>query len=1034
MSRPFLALLLTTILFVSLVGSAWLGQPVSNQELLANYAKAQDYANCAVAVGGLPWWSPNFMMGGSLAFQSLWALSDLSVYLGSLLAGPFLGPKLAALGILFLCPLTMYCFIRKLCPDDPWAAFSCGLAYLFAPPLLFRLGAIEHVNIVLSLALMPLAFRGALVFIENRTLADALKCAVCGALLVLAYAKPAVLVLPLMLVFSLWAWGNRAQLSLPSWRAMALCAAGFAVLAILPNLPTLREMRLTGGFDFGPFAGWQTAYSSRSPISWLDWGGRLSGTQASAQSLVRTPSTYLGLVAMASIIAVFFLRGRNFWNSQVAMVFRLFVALALVAQWFGFGVHNAVTAQFAFLQASQNAPDFAIALSWGLFVLQGVAIFMITPGSLPGRRWWSAAAILVYFLVPGFRFIEHFPFFNDIRAPHDFFEIGGAFCVAVAAGIAAFLLVAELNKRLRFLAVLGLMALAALDPLSAIPSYFQSKVTRETFDNFLAAQNFLKTSPVPGRVLPFSGRYFYLLTPLLSGRALATEAFNNYLTLRPIAELQQASLASDLAYQNYLATAGISFLLIDQTDPDVPKPLQEMLKKFGPPVFENAHFLILQIANSWAPAAFAKNFTLLEEAEDAQTPEKINDRAMRAANRGLAAISHRTVYGDNEGQVEWTAEDTTASQSPIKLKPEAVQRQTPERLVITPPAETGWLLIPEAFHPDWRASQSGQPLEIARAFRGLIGIRLAASSEPVVLAFRAPWWYPACVWTSLVGWIFVGALLAGDRLGFLPSRLKNLLRRGPARLAPITRSPTDSLHPRKAIQRFLVIIPTYNEASGLAETLNRTLAASPEGGEVLVIDDASPDGTAEIVRRHESFGQRLHLLERAGKLGLGTAYREGFSWALERDFDACLEMDADRSHDPADIPALLAALEKGADAAIGSRYRDGVRVMNWPQDRLFLSLGASKFVRLLTKLPLTDATSGFKAIRSEALRRLDWTVFKAGGYGFQVELHYFLWKSGASLVEVPIVFTERQEGATKMSPAIAVEAFLRVIELGVRGK
>jgi len=239
--------------------------------------------------------------------------------------------------------------------------------------------------------------------------------------------------------------------------------------------------------------------------------------------------------------------------------------------------------------------------------------------------------------------------------------------------------------------------------------------------------------------------------------------------------------------------------------------------------------------------------------------------------------------------------------------------------------------------------------------------------------------------------------------------------------------------PPPALKKFLLVIPTYNEAAGIAAILEKALAAHP-ALEILVVDDGSPDGTAAIVRRQPQFDRRVHLLERAGKLGLGSAYRAGFDWAMSRDIDACLEMDADFSHDPADIPRLIQALENGADAAIGSRYLDGVRVMNWPQDRLFLSLGASKFVRTLTGLPLTDATSGFKAIRCDALRRLDWTRFTAQGYGFQVELHYFLWKSGARLVEVPIVFTERREGNTKMSTGIALEALGRVLQLALRGK
>ena len=240
--------------------------------------------------------------------------------------------------------------------------------------------------------------------------------------------------------------------------------------------------------------------------------------------------------------------------------------------------------------------------------------------------------------------------------------------------------------------------------------------------------------------------------------------------------------------------------------------------------------------------------------------------------------------------------------------------------------------------------------------------------------------------------------------------------------------PTQSANP---VARPLVIIPTYNEAEGIAAVLDRTLSVCGRL-EVLVVDDASPDGTAARVRAQPAYGQRVHLLERGGKQGLGSAYRAGFAWADERGFDAVIEMDADLSHDPADIPRLLAALESGADAAIGSRYIGGVRVINWPMRRLLLSTSATTFARIVTRLPLTDATSGFKALRMDALRRLDRQALQAQGYGFQIELHHALWRSGARLVEVPIIFTERREGQTKMNTSIAIEAFLRVLQLSLK--
>ncbi len=180
------------------------------------------------------------------------------------------------------------------------------------------------------------------------------------------------------------------------------------------------------------------------------------------------------------------------------------------------------------------------------------------------------------------------------------------------------------------------------------------------------------------------------------------------------------------------------------------------------------------------------------------------------------------------------------------------------------------------------------------------------------------------------------------------------------------------------------------------------------------------------------YGKRIYILERPGKAGLGSAYRAAFQWALKMGYDAVVEMDADLSHDPADVPRLLEALSEGADMAVGSRYLNGIRILNWPQSRLWISTFGGWYARNLTGLPMTDPTSGFKAIRRRVLEELDWEQFTAQGYGFQVELHFFAWQAGFKIVEVPIIFTERREGNSKMSPHIALEAAKRVLQLSVR--
>ena len=231
----------------------------------------------------------------------------------------------------------------------------------------------------------------------------------------------------------------------------------------------------------------------------------------------------------------------------------------------------------------------------------------------------------------------------------------------------------------------------------------------------------------------------------------------------------------------------------------------------------------------------------------------------------------------------------------------------------------------------------------------------------------------------------------------------------------------------------LVIIPTYNEKENIADIIQAVY--SLEGDfHVLVIDDGSPDGTAAIVKGLMSEGDiRLHLIERSGKLGLGTAYLTGFKWALEHGYDYVFEMDADFSHDPKDLVRLYkACAEGGADLAIGSRYCNGVSVVDWPMSRIVMSYFASTYVRGILRMHIYDTTAGFVCYSRKVLEKMDLDAVKMKGYGFQIEMKYTAWKLGFKLKEVPIIFTNRQKGTSKMSGGIFGEAFWGVLALRFR--
>ena len=232
------------------------------------------------------------------------------------------------------------------------------------------------------------------------------------------------------------------------------------------------------------------------------------------------------------------------------------------------------------------------------------------------------------------------------------------------------------------------------------------------------------------------------------------------------------------------------------------------------------------------------------------------------------------------------------------------------------------------------------------------------------------------------------------------------------------------------MKRCLVIIPTFNEADNLPRLLPIILNLGSHFN-ILIVDDNSPDGTAKLVKEMQKTEQRIHLIERPGKMGLGTAYVAGFKFALANGFDYIFEMDADFSHDPAELPRLLAKAEE-FDLVIGSRYIEGVNVVNWPMKRLLLSYFANIYTRVITGMPVRDATGGFKCFRRKVLESIDLDAIHSTGYSFQIEMSFKSWRKGFRVCEIPIVFVDRRIGVSKMSKKIVYEAVWMVWRLKLR--
>lgn len=231
--------------------------------------------------------------------------------------------------------------------------------------------------------------------------------------------------------------------------------------------------------------------------------------------------------------------------------------------------------------------------------------------------------------------------------------------------------------------------------------------------------------------------------------------------------------------------------------------------------------------------------------------------------------------------------------------------------------------------------------------------------------------------------------------------------------------------------RVLVVVPTYNERETLPEVIERTLAA-PVDVDLLIVDDGSPDGTGAVADERAAASDRISVLHRPAKAGLGGAYRAGLGWGLEHGYDILVEMDADLSHDPGQLPDILVAAER-SDLVIGSRYVPGGRIENWPRRRMALSAGGNRYVRAVTGMPVRDATSGYRAFRAPVLEAIGLAGLRSDGYSFQLETALLTWRAGFRIEEVPITFVERRAGASKISRGIVVEAVWRVLWWGLRG-
>jgi dolichol-phosphate mannosyltransferase len=1024
---PKLFLAAFVAIYCLALGFGWLSQTPSQEELYGSGGRfLAEVMHNFKAAEGFPWWSTNFMQGHSTANFALCAVPLGVGICSTTIFGGLAGIKIAALLIIPLSALTMFLFVRRLTANE-WTAAVAAVLYVLSGQMLVRIGNFEHWMGSYSYMFPPLILWAFLKTANEGSWRASAWLAFAWSAMMLSYAKLTFMFAPLAGIFFVWQLLDQPERRVALVRGTLVALALVFLMSVILLLPLTREYQWVAAFSFDNFAGWQQAFAFKNFISVLDRANGLLA-QMRPDFVADRGQFYLGLVTLFSVAAVFWWSRKHaeWLATRSGVLLRLFVGMTLLALWLSQGPFSVFTGAQEFLKGSQKAPDWIAALMWFMTCLPPFLIYAILPAG-PRRGFWAAVLIILYLFVPGFVLMEKLPMYRDIRAPWGFWEVG-FFAAAVAGALALQQLFDALIEKRDRLVVAGLLGvILLLDSSAYFSKFFAPGLPEQTFSDFDRSQDYLKTSLIEGRVYPMSGRYFYLRTPMQSGRGLNSEASWSHFQLRGMRALVNGANSSPGAMQTYMRVAGISHVLLDKKDPFTPQEVQNAFAQAYPTGFDSEYIRVLENKDSLAPAFVAREYIAMDPGTEA-----LASAFLDAAGRINAAPIE---LGPNERNFPFlagtgaTANGIQISQryaqspgAPFERVPYSLPRKDPSKMVFDPFGERkGWLVVTEAWHPDWRAYSDGSQLAVFKAFGGLMAVPLGRTNGPIEFVFSPPRWYDLAVWISGLSWAGVLGMLLIMPLPFIPKRWKDWWT-GANKQTPMIAPPTGS------IDKVVVVIPTYNERESINKAIDLVLGL-PRKADVLVVDDGSPDGTAGVVRARPEFNKRIFLLEGKGKAGLGTAYRRGFQWAVKNGYQAAVEMDADLSHDPADIPKLLEALEQGAHIAVGSRYLGGISVLNWPQSRLFISTFGGFYVRTLTALPMSDPTSGFKAIRADVLRDLNWDKVQAEGYAFQIELHHTAWRQGYTIKEVPIVFTERREGDSKMSTAISLEAAWRVLRL-----
>jgi hypothetical protein len=761
---PAILLALLAAIFTAVIGGGWLRQLPTHEELYGAAARFPlEFSNTFRACGGVPWWSSNFLLGHSMAGLAMIALPISCGLAGISLFGDPAGLKIAALAVLPLSALAMFVFVRRL-SGSPWCAFAAALLYMVSAQMAARLADFQHWGSCYTYIFPPLILWGFLRVAEERSPRASAWLAFSWAAMMLSYTKLAFLFTPLAAAFVIWLWISRPDSRGGLVFGTLAALPAIFLLAVVPLLPLAREFSFVAAFDFDPFVVWQESFVLKNFASVFDRGNALFAGVL-PNFLSDRGQFYLGA-------CVFLAAGWYFWTlwrrpgwgaSRDGTVFRVFSGIALLALWLSHGPVPAIDGILRTTAAAANAKWLSAPWIAAATLLPPVFLWTILPRT-PRRKWLIAALSTAWFVIPGFAVLEILPPLRLIRAPWGYWEVG-FFSTAVAASAAAKGLFESIPRRpLRVVLGAALAALLVFDMSPYLAKFSAPGLPAGLFKEFSAAQKTLAGSKVPGRVLASSSRYFFLRIPLESGRPLVNEPLWPHLQLHGARGLVDAGFSNQSHMHSLLRIAGTSHILSEKKDPLSPLELSDLLAPRLNRVFDSEFFLLQENPDSLFPAFTARDYIAVEPGAKNPFLDFLSIAAAQNAvpvELGPNAATFPFLAGTAGAStgVFLPAADLRKPSPPFQRLDYSRPRTDPMRMEFRPEPGPGWLVVSEAWHPDWKAFAGHDPVPVYKAFGALMALPLDRAREPLRLEFTPPAWYGLCIRTTIAAWISLAALL-----------------------------------------------------------------------------------------------------------------------------------------------------------------------------------------------------------------------------------------------------------------------------------